>query len=121
MLMLIVPTCSSAGGKLKWRVIMISDFVILLMLVHTPGEGHSEIFVGKIPNCLYAAEVIERKVEKENIQNKSGYICVTKEGWAARNRYLKEPTPIQKRLMKDIQDKIPKIKPKPLTPIKRKD
>lgn len=121
MLMLIVPTCSSAGGKLKRKVIMLSKSFVLLMLIHTPNVGHQEIFIGKIPSCLVASDVIEKKVKRDKIQNQSGYICVAHETWVANKRYLKKLTPIQERLIKDIQERLPEIKPKPLTPLKRKD
>ena len=99
---------------------MISKSFILLMLVHTPNIGHQEVYIGKIPNCLVASEVIERKVKKDKIQNQSGYICITQEGWVSRNRYLKAFTPKQDRLIKDIQEKLPEIKSKPLKLRKKK-
>ena len=101
-------------------LIMISKSFVLLMLIHTPNVGHQEIFIGKIPNCLVASDVIERKVKKEKIHNQSGYICVAHETWVANKRYLKQLTPLEDRFIKDVQEKLPEIKPKPLI-LKRKD
>ena len=93
---------------------MISKSFVLLMLIHTPNVGHQEVYIGKIPNCLVASDVIEKKVKRDNIHNQSGYICVTHETWVSQNRYLKKPNPKQERLIKDIQEQLPEIKAKPL-------
>ena len=93
---------------------MISKSFVLLMLVYTPNVGFQEVYIGKIPNCLVASDVIEKKVKRDNIHNQSGYICITHKAWVSQNRYLKKPNPKQERLIKDIQEQLPKIKAKPL-------
>lgn len=90
------------------------------MLIHTPNIGHQEVYIGKIPNCLVASDIIEKKVIRDNINNQSGYICVTHESWVANKRYLKKLSPIEDKLIKDVQDKLPEVKPRPLL-LKKKD
>ena len=90
------------------------------MLIHTPNIGHQEVYIGKIPNCLVASDVIEKKVKRDKIHNQSGYICVTHESWVANKRYLKKLSPIDDRLIKDVQEKLPEVKARPLQ-LKKKD
>jgi len=90
------------------------------MLIHTPNIGHQEVYIGKIPSCLVASGIIEQKVIKDNINNQSGYICVAHETWVANKRYLKKLNPSENRFIKDVQEKLPEIKPKPLI-LKRKN
>ena len=46
-------------------------------------------------------------------------MCLTNQGWKARNRYLKELSPIQKRLKEDIKEHIPQPMAKPI--LRKKD
>ena len=52
---------------------MISKSFVLLMLIHTPNVGHQEVYIGKIPNCLVASDVIKKKVKRDKIKINKRY------------------------------------------------
>ena len=93
---------------------MFEKFYILLLLVSSPDGNTKEVYLGKIPDCIVANSLIQKKISKDKITNPSGFMCLTNESWKARNRHLKELSPSQQRLKDDIQENVPQALPKPL-------
>ena len=99
---------------------MITKYFILLLLLYDGKGGYSEGYIGKITDCLHAREIIEKKIKKDKIINKAGYVCTSPQNYIISNRYLKKLTPMEKKFVDDVQEKLPSPHARPSLIKKRK-
>ena len=100
---------------------MVPEFFVLLLLLYNGEGGYEEVYIGKITDCLHAESIVQKKVLKDKIINRAGYICTRPHNWVATKYHLKKLEPIQQKLVNDLKERLPKPEPKPLPPIKRKE
>lgn len=98
---------------------MIAESMFLFLLIGS-GTSYEEQYIGKISDCLHAQSIVKKVKQKTN-KNISGYICINSESFTARKKFMKQPTPAEKKVIEDIRELIPEPKPKPLIPLKRKE
>ena len=98
---------------------MIPEAMFLFLLIGTEKHSYEEQYIGKIPSCQQAQEIVNKAQNK--YKNITGYLCIDAKAYQARKKFQNKPTPSEKKVIEDVKELLPQPKPKPLIPLKRKE
>jgi len=98
---------------------MITETMFLFLLIGTETNSYEEKYIGKIPSCQEAQEIVNKAQNK--YKNINGYICIDARSYSARKKFKNKPTPPEKKIIEDVEKLLPPPKPKPLIPLRRKE
>jgi hypothetical protein len=98
---------------------MIPEAMFLFLLIGDGKTAYEEKYIGKIPSCNQAQQILNKV--KNKYSNVNGYICVDAKSFDARRKFQKTPTPSEKKVIEDVKELLPQPKAKPLIPLKRKE
>ena len=94
---------------------MIKETSMFLFLLIGGGDSYEEAYIGRIPTCLDAADVLKKAKQTHKYREKiiSGYICIDSKSFTARQKFQKTPTPGEQKFIKDMKEYLPKPIAKP--------
>ena len=98
---------------------MIPEAMFLFLLIGTEKHSYDEQYIGKIPSCQQAQEIVNKAQNK--YKNITGYLCIDAKAYRARKKFQNKPTPSEKKVIEDVKELLPQPKAKPLIPLKRKE
>ena len=83
---------------------MIKETSMFLFLLIGGGNSYEEAYIGRIPTCLVAADILAKAKQsyKYKEKNISGFICID------------TPTPAEKKFITDMREYLPEPMAKPI-------
>tara|TARA_R110002020_G_scaffold165850_1_gene353644 strand:- start:305 stop:619 length:315 start_codon:yes stop_codon:yes gene_type:complete len=102
---------------------MIKETSMFLFLLIGGGNSYEEAYIGRIPSCLDAADVLKKAKQSHKYREKiiSGYICIDSQSSTARKKFQRKPNPAEEKFINDMREHLPTPMPKPLQPLQRKE
>ena len=95
---------------------MIKETSMFLFLLIGGGNSYEEAYIGRIPTCLVAADILAKAKQsyKYKEKNISGFICIDSQSFTARQKFKRTPTPAEKKFITDMREYLPEPMAKPV-------